>query len=232
MKRFCFVTGTDTNVGKTTVGVGLLAAWNQRGFHVTGCKPVETGIDENSETSETSDGARLAEAIGIPVSAASFLRFRLAACPETAALVAEQEIRPEQLLEFCATRPGENILVEGAGGLLVPLAKGFLAADFAQRLNARLLIVARTHLGTLNHTLLTLAEARRRGLTVAGVVLNQTQMAVGNEENDVPRLVRQHGGLQPFGPLPFSRAQTANDWAALTVAHLPVDDLFACCFGP
>ena len=114
------------------------------------------------------------------------------------------------------------------------MSVGFVVADLAKALGARLLVVARTRLGTINHTLLSLSEAKRRGLTVAGLVLNRTIEAIGPEEQDNVSLLRAHAGSDqpdPLGPLPFSRSQDPAVLGALAAAHLPVADLFARAFG-
>ena len=231
MKRFLLVTGTDTGVGKTTVSVALLAAWRRRGHLVRPQKPIETGLDDRSTES---DAFRLAQAVGIDGHATSWLRFRRPVAPDAAARAEGQVIDPDRLIAHCRQLPGDHILIEGAGGLLVPIAKGFVVADLAQSLGARLLVVARTRLGTINHTLLTLHEAQRRGLCVAGLVLNRTVDEIGPEETDNVRLLREHadgGTPDPIGPLPFSESQAPDVLAALAEAHLPVGDLFLRAFA-
>lgn len=231
MKRFVVVTGTDTGVGKTTVSVALLAAWAQLGFSVRPLKPIETGLDERTVDC---DADRLAQAVGLDGKETAWLRFRLPVAPEAAARAEGRSIDPAALVAACRQVPGEHILIEGAGGLLVPIAPGFVVADLAKALGARLLVVARTRLGTINHTLLSLSEAKRRGLTVAGLVLNRTIEAIGPEEQDNVSLLHAHAGSDqpdPLGPLPFSRSQDPAVLGALAAAHLPVADLFARAFG-
>lgn len=233
MKRFLFVTGTGTGVGKTTISVALLAAWQKRGFLVRPCKPIETGLDAESTHS---DACRLASAAGFSIGEVSFLRFRLAASPETAALAERDPISFDRLVEHCRSLPSENILIEGAGGLLVPITAGRVMADLAQGLDARVLVVAATHLGTVNHSLLTLFELARRKLPVAGLVLNQVTSNPGPEEADVPRLLREHAvpdSFDPHGPLctfPFVSDQTPETLAKLAEKHLSVAKLFQACF--
>ncbi len=228
MKRFVVVTGTDTGVGKTTVSVALLAAWARRGFTVRPFKPIETGVEDGDQSS---DADRLAQAVGLTRAETSWLRFRSPIAPEAAAAAEDRKIDPQTLVDRCLTLPGERILIEGAGGLLVPIAPGFVFADLARALGARLIVVARTRLGTINHTLLTLAEARWRGIPVASVVLSRTIEAVGPEEADNERLLRAHGAGDLVGPLPFSAHQEPATLAALAEAHLPVATLFGQAFG-
>ncbi len=228
MKRFVVVSGTDTGVGKTTISVALLAAWARRGWTVRPCKPIETGI---SDRSVGTDAARLAEAVGLVESQTAIMRFSLPVAPEAAAIAEGQAIDPDQLIAQCQQLPGDRILIEGAGGLLVPIAPGFVFADLVQALGASLLVVGRTRLGTINHTLLTLSEAARRSLPIAGIVLNQLSDDKGPEDEDNARLIAQHGGLTPLGPFPWSPQQDAQTLAALAEQHLPIAQLFAQSFA-
>ena len=223
MKRILFVTGTDTGVGKTTVSVALLAAWAKTGRVVRPLKPIETGITDGTEGS---DAARLAAAVGLRETDTALLRFSLPAAPECAAAAEGQQLALGPLVATIQQLPGENLLIEGAGGLLVPIAPGVVMADLAQALGARLLIVGRTRLGTINHTLLTLAESQRRGLPVCALILNRLGEEVGPQEADTAARIAAHGGVQPLGPFPFSRQQDPATLADLAAQHLPIDTLF------
>jgi dethiobiotin synthetase len=170
--RGLFVTGTDTGVGKTLVGCAIAAALRARGVDVGVMKPVETGVGEAGPL----DALALAEASGSedPIELVCPQRFALAAAPNVAA---EREGRS---VDLRAIRSAWNVLreghafalVEGAGGLLVPLRDDYAMADLARAMALPLLVVARGALGTINHTLLTLEVAERRGLAVAGVVVS------------------------------------------------------------
>ena len=223
MKRVVLVTGTDTGVGKTTISVALLGAWARRGWRVRPYKPIETGLCERSVDS---DASRLALAVGLQEPQTAYLRFKMPVAPEAAAAAERKRIDVDRLVEACRTLPGDCILIEGAGGLLVPIAPGFVVADLALALGARLLLVGRTQLGTINHTLLTLAEARRRGLLVCGVILNRLRADIGPEESDTLRLIASHGGITPLGPFPWSEQQDGDTLATLAARHLPIEALF------
>jgi dethiobiotin synthase len=232
--RILFVTGTDTGVGKTAVSAALLGAWQRLGLQVAPLKPLETGCPPDGPGE---DAARLAAAAGTDPASAALLRFAEPLSPEAAARAAGQPaIDPKALLAACRARTGAPTLVEGAGGLLVPIAPGYtmadLAVDLADDPGASVLLVARTRLGTLNHTLLTLSECRRRGLRVLAVVLNRTDPHVGPEERDNPALLRAHGDVEVLGPLPFlpGPAGTA-DLAAAALQVLPVTRLYDLAFG-
>jgi dethiobiotin synthetase len=158
-----FVTATDTDVGKTVVTAGLATVLRARGRDVAVFKPVQSGA-------RADDPAGDAALLG----ADCVYAFEAALAPLVAAELEGSSIELEPILERARElRDGhEIVLVEGAGGLLVPLAQGLDMAGLAKAIGLPLLIVARAALGTVNHTLLTIEAARSRGLEVAGVVLN------------------------------------------------------------
>jgi dethiobiotin synthetase len=162
------VTGTDTGVGKTWVTAALAAACARSGLRVAVLKAAQTGPDDDAAWI----GARVP---GIAVRTA--LRY---AAPLAPAVAARLEGAPEPSLEpiLAAARElrasADGILVEGSGGLLVPINERETFADLALALGLPLLIVARPGLGTLNHTALTVEVAQARGITVAGVIVCDT----------------------------------------------------------
>jgi dethiobiotin synthetase len=172
--RGLFVTATDTAVGKSVLSAALLAAMRAEGLAVAAYKPVLTGIDEPPEGSWPPDHELLALAAGMDPTAVAPLRFGPAVSPHLAAQLAGARIAPEALVapaERLAAERGGGIVVEGVGGLLVPLDGGYLVRDLAAALALPVLIAARPGLGTINHTLLTLQAARAAELNVLAVVL-------------------------------------------------------------
>lgn len=231
MKRL-FITGTDTGVGKTTVGCALAAAYTQLGRRVEVLKPIETGC-EGLEL-RPADALRLAQAVGLPpnLDYAQLCpqRFALPASPEVAAR-AEGRAVDRAALEHALdrSRSADLLLVEGAGGLLVPIADDFDMADLAERSGAALLIVARASLGTVNHSLLTLEAARRRGLRVAGVVLNQVQPPAGPDEPTNAEAIARHGAVRVLGTLPHVMPPASDPigpLARLAREHLDLQGLW------
>lgn len=230
--RFLFVTGTDTSVGKTTVSRALLAAWRARDLRVLPLKPIETGC---GEALLAQDALQLAAAAGSDPRTTCLYRYALPVSPESAARATGAALDPQALLARCLAisrnAGAENVLIEGAGGLLVPIAPGYTMADLAAELGARVLLVARTRLGTLNHSLLSLAECRRRGLPVVAVVLNRTDATRGPEDADNPALLRAHGRVEVLGPLPYLPAASLADLQAAAQAHLPIARLHELAFS-
>lgn len=173
-----FLTGTDTGVGKTFITAGILRCLRRQGRPVGVCKPVATGADSTPGGWLCEDTRLLAEAFG-PGAASDGITpwaFPEPVAPPVAARLHETKMDLSQVREAVrrAAPPGGAVLVEGVGGLLCPLTEHETVADLVASLELPLVVVARNTLGMLNHTLLTLAEAQRRGVFVAGVVVNQT----------------------------------------------------------
>ena len=166
MTRGCFVTATDTGAGKTVLSAALVASLRARGEVVRARKPLLTGLDEPGPH----DDELLALAGGEPCEVVAPLRYGPAVSPHLAAQLAGEEIDVAALA--IATLEGSGtLIVEGIGGLLVPIAPGYDVRRFASELGLGVVIAARPGLGTINHTLLTLEAARAGGLDVRAVVL-------------------------------------------------------------
>lgn len=176
-----FVTGTDTNVGKTTFACALLAAAARAGLRGIGIKPAESGCERQEDGQlMPADALALhtASSLKIPLDETCPYRFTEPVAPSVAARHARTTIeldRIGQVYDRVSSLSPDLLLVEGAGGLLVPFAEGVLTTDIARHLNLPLLVVARPGLGTINHTSLTLEVARTRGLTVAGFAFSCTR---------------------------------------------------------
>jgi len=196
-----FVTATDTGVGKTWVACALARAATRRGLRVAAMKPCETGDGD--------DGARLMDAAGRPLDPALArpYQFHLPASPEVAARVEGTVVDVASIVDAFArlTRDADFTIVEGAGGLLVPVAPGVLMADLAARLGLPLLVVARASLGTVNHTLLTIEAARARKIAIAGVVTSRAADTAGPEEPTNPEAIATYGRVPILGVFPHGR---------------------------
>jgi len=159
--RGVFVTATDTGVGKTFLSGAIAAQLRAEGLRVGVAKPVLTGLDD--------PGPHDHELLG----ATPAYTFRPAVSPHLAAELAGTTLDPEALLANAraAAEGNDAVVVEGVGGLLVPLAEGFGVRDLAVGLGLPVVVAARPGLGTINHTLLTLEVARAAALDVRAVVL-------------------------------------------------------------
>jgi dethiobiotin synthetase len=167
-----FVTGTDTGVGKTFVACALARALCAAGRRVAVLKPVETGV-----AGEPEDAFRLRAAADDPAMLDDVCPYRLRAplAPAVAAAMEGVRIDVERIVALVARRAAaaDVLLVEGAGGLLVPVAGRLTWADVAARSGLPLLVVAANRLGTVNHCALTARVAEAAGLAVRGFVLSQ-----------------------------------------------------------
>jgi dethiobiotin synthetase len=174
--RGLFVTGTGTGVGKTVLSASLLATMAAAGERVRAHKPVVTGLDE-PPGEWPPDHELLARIAGMAPEEVAPLRYGPAVSPHLAAELAGERVEPERIAATAnaalrtADSRGATLIVEGVGGLLVPLTDGFTVRNLAVRLELPLLIAASPGLGTINHTLLTLQAARTAGLEVCAVVL-------------------------------------------------------------
>ena len=174
--RGLFVTGTGTGVGKTVLSAALLAAIAASGERVSAHKPVVTGVDD-PPGEWPPDHELLARVAEMTPEEVAPLRYGPAVSPHLAAELAGEHVDPERIAAAAeaalrsADARGAVLIVEGVGGLLVPLTEGFTVRDLAVRLGLPLLIAASPELGTINHTLLTLEAARAAGLEVRAVVL-------------------------------------------------------------
>ena len=166
------MTGTDTGVGKTVVAAALIRALRSSGVRAIGFKPVETGIEEGS----VRDSVRLADACDCAEAAAEPLLSLVeplapAVAAERAGLTVdadEIERRIERL-----RGDGYTVVVEGAGGVLVPLAWDYTVVDLAHACDLDAIVVARAGLGTLNHIAMTVMILRSRDIPIRGIVLNR-----------------------------------------------------------
>ena len=196
------MTGTDTGAGKTVVACALVRALRRRGIDAGAMKPIETGVAAGGPR----DALALRAAAGDadPLDDVCPQRFSLAAAPAVAAAHEGRALDLEAVrkaFERLAARH-ELVVVEGAGGLLVPLADGLCMADLARQLELPLLLVARAALGTINHTLLTLEAAERRGLALAGVVVSHTAGSLSDADAANLGALREALGPSLVGEIP------------------------------
>jgi dethiobiotin synthetase len=200
--RGCFVTGTDTGVGKTLVGRALVRALRSRGVNVGVMKPIETGVGDAGPL----DAIALRDAAGAsdPLEDVCPQRFALPAAPAVAAEAEGRRVdvgAVERAFDRIAGRH-EFVVVEGAGGLLVPVGEGLAMSDLAARMSLPLLVVARAALGTINHTLLTLEAAAARDLDVLGVVISHADGALAAADRANLGALREALGARVIGEIP------------------------------
>lgn len=174
-----FVTGTDTGIGKTVVASGLIQALAQRGLKVAGMKPVASGCVETKSGWRNDDADRLMAAANVEASYSTVnpYAFEPAIAPHIAAQLQGNDISLEKILKCFNTlqTKADCVVVEGAGGWLVPLGSKLTMADVAAELGLPIIMVVGLRLGCLNHALLTIDAIQARGLEIAGWVANQVE---------------------------------------------------------
>jgi dethiobiotin synthetase len=215
--RGYFITATDTGVGKTEVACALVRAARAAGVDAVGMKPAQSG----HLPGEPSDAERLREASGGVEPLEAICPYSLSA-PLAPAVAARLEGRRLELATIlgAARALGERhelLVVEAAGGLLVPLTERETYADLAVALGLPVIVVARAGLGTVNHAALTVEALRRRGLGIAAIVLNRTapddDPSVPHNAAEIARLT----GENVVGPLAF-KADIAERAASVQAA--------------
>ncbi len=207
-----FITGTDTGVGKTALTATLLACMRRQGLNAAPMKPVQTGCTKQNRALRAPDldlCLRLAE---LDTNDATYHHmapylFEPACSPHLAAREARLPIQIDLILEAYRklVRKYDPILVEGAGGVLVPLDETRTMLDLMLALDLPILIAARPGLGTINHTLLTLQCLRKAKLTVAGVAFVESAPSErGAIETDNPETIAKFGKTPILGTLPHT----------------------------
>ena len=188
----CFVTGTDTGVGKTLVSCGLLAHWGQRYSRVVGMKPVAAGTMpvEGGQDNEDALALRAASSIHVPRALQNPYCFELPMSPHLAAQAEGQRIEVALLADRYRelAKLADVVVVEGAGGFHVPLNDAETGADLALALALPVVMVVGLRLGCLNHALLTQEAIQARGLRFAGWIANRIDPSMAAQEDNIATL--------------------------------------------
>lgn len=182
-----FVTGTDTNVGKTVLSALLVAA-----LDAVYWKPIQTGVVEGTDRESVRAWAEAAEE-RLP---AERYRFDPPVSPHLAAREAGVRIALDAL-KFPTVSGNRGWIVEGAGGVMVPINERDLMRDLMRKIGFPVVVAARTTLGTINHTLLTIAALREAGVPVCGVAL------IGEENIENRRAIEHYGNVRVVGRIPI-----------------------------
>jgi dethiobiotin synthetase len=186
------VTGTDTNIGKTVFSAGLCGFLGARYW-----KPVQSGLEGPT------DSEVVAELSGATIVPEAY-RFKLAASPHQAAAAEDIAIVPDALVP-----PDGPVVIEGAGGLMVPLTRQTLFIDVFARWQIPLILCARTRLGTINHTLLSIAAIRARNIPLMGVAF------IGDANEESEQVIAELGSVRRLGRLPVIEPLVAGRLAGV-----------------
>lgn len=215
-----FIAGTDTGVGKTIITGAITAALCAEGCNVGVWKPVQSGAiigDGNSDAERLIQYSGLNEVTPAEIAPYSF---RTPLAPMLAAKAEDVRLTTVALYEAGKSlfQRFDALLVEGAGGIAVPLTEDALVVDWIAEFNMKVLIVARSGLGTINHTLLTAAMLRHKGIDIIGVILNDGARTAGwsvqQDEQDMNsdpsmtsngQMIEWYGGVKILGSFPLLR---------------------------
>jgi dethiobiotin synthetase len=203
MKQDWFITGTDTGVGKTHVTALLLAELRRQGIHAAAMKPIACGSDGRND-------ARIYHRImkqEAPLDIINPVYLRSPLAPSVAARIEHRRINMMAIHRAYAHLAARYsvVLVEGAGGLMVPVKRDYFIADLARDMNLPVIVIARLNLGTINHTVLTVRQAQATGLNVAGIILNDTTGRRGLAERTNIREVPAVCGVPLIGIVPYGK---------------------------
>ncbi len=225
-RRGLFVTGTDTGVGKTLVAGALARFLRGRGMSVGVMKPVETGVADPQQLGPDGELLRWAADSGDAPEMISPVRLRPPLAPALATEVEKLPPLPFSHLAQTArdlSARHDFLLIEGAGGLMVPLSGGLLIADLAKEIGFPLLIVCRPGLGTLNHTLLTVFAARTMGIPLAGIIINGMPAEPDAAEAEAPHAIASFASADLLGVLPRVAGddRQKTELLATEIARLP-----------
>lgn len=188
--RGIFVTGTDTGVGKTLVAVALVRALRDAGVRVAGMKPVAAGIDAGEAMNADVAALAAADGLALPLRDRNPFAFAAPIAPHLAARDTGEHIALAPIAAACMrlSQLADVVVVEGAGGALVPLDEDNDMLDIARRLRLPVLLVVGLRLGCLNHALLTAQAIGARGLALAGWVANRIDPAMARIDDNVADL--------------------------------------------
>lgn len=209
-----FVTGTDTNVGKTIVSAAFVCAFRAR-ENVCYWKPIQTGVETDDDTQTV---RQLADCANAEIFDEGF-RLERPLSPHLSARLAGIEITIEKISAFLPDWKDDKFwIIEGAGGVIVPLNENELMIDLIKALDLPVVIAARSGLGTINHTLLTVEILRNRNLKILGVVMN-------GEPNDENRKAIQHfGQVTVLAEMPRFEQLTSQNLSAWSKENLTADE--------
>lgn len=198
MTKSFFITGTGTGVGKTIVTAGIAGHFLSKGRNVSIMKPVQTGTSKSVSDLETIKTI-VPGITPLPKMLATPYSFSLPASPLLAARSEDREIDPDTILkafkDASSRQEIDMLLVEGAGGLLVPLTEEFLMVDLISEMNIPAILVTAPELGTVNHTLLSIEAMKKRNLNIAGIIINKMPLHPGVVEKDNVKTIEQMSGV-------------------------------------
>jgi len=207
MKSY-FITATDTGVGKTTITAALAASIKKSGIDVGIMKPAATGVLQKTgfkssdvsilyHASKVTDPENEINPIFMPLPVSPYDASKMLDIPFDKKIIFEQFTKLKNKHDM--------MLVEGIGGILTPLARDYFVADLIKDLDLETIVVTRSTLGTLNHTMMTIKTCRGYGISVKGIIVNNYDENGGPAEKNAPTTIHEITGVPILGVLPFIR---------------------------
>ncbi|WP_100406122.1 dethiobiotin synthase [Bacillus solitudinis] len=225
--RGVFITGTDTNVGKTVISSGMAGVLKDQGIDVGVFKPMLSGVKREDPDSDTYWLKHMSETT-LTLGEITPFQFKEPLAPSVAQVFEETNIGLEQIMQHWEQirHMHSFFIAEGAGGIAVPLGKDFLVSDVIKALNLPVVIVARPNLGTINHTFLTIEYAKKIGLTICGIVINGLSDTPDLAEKTSPKVIEDMCGVPILGITPRikdlnaeNRKRLVKDYVNLSIFY-------------
>jgi len=201
-----FITGTDTGVGKTLIACGVAWLLRRRRINVGIMKPFATANQVYSHNFKSQDTELLAAAANVEDMDDDLnpVFFPIAASPLMASIITNNRISLKSVLSAYRRirRKYEFVVVEGIGGIMVPLTNSYLLADFVKLIGLQLIVVSRPNLGSINHTLLTVTACKKYGLDIVGIIINRMPSKPDIVESMTPQLIHELTGIPIIATIP------------------------------
>lgn len=234
MSKGFFVTGTDTGVGKTIVSAALISALRTNGINACGMKPVETGCKKIDGMVVPSDGAFLRKAAGMNDAIRNITPycFETPAAPFIASGIEGRNVEIALIRKKFQglQKKYQAVIVEGIGGIMVPLMQNYFVIDLIKELGLPVIVVARPDLGTINHTLLTVNYALKEGARVAGIILNFSSRPKDTPaERTNPSAIRKLCPVQLLGAFPHLENLKNETIQKAALMHIDTKTLLSHC---
>jgi dethiobiotin synthetase len=230
MSKGFFIAGTDTGVGKTIMAGAMIKALTFLGHRVGAMKPVESGCGREGEVLVPFDGMFLKQTAHMdePVTLLTPCCFESPLAPLSASEIEMKEVDTAEIgraFKLLASKY-ESMIVEGVGGLMVPVKKDYYVVDMAKEFGLPLLLIARPGLGTINHIMLSLNCALKEGLEIAGVIINYSNPPDGGlAEKTNPKLLSQICPVPIIGIFPNLRSLDEDSIAMAAIKNLDLEGL-------
>ncbi len=226
--KIYFITGTNTDIGKTITTAAVATYAMSKGKKVGVMKPVQTGTDEYQTDIQTIKDL-CPDIYDIPKNLEIPYLFKYPASPHLAAEKENRCIDKNVILkafqEIQTNVPIDVLLIEGAGGLLVPITRNYLMIDLICEMNIEVILVASSGLGTINHTLLSIEALKKRNIDIVGVIFNQVTTPCSDIEEDNFGIIESLGGVKVLGKLKNYSLKNPKEFEKNVLSDMLLEDM-------